>query len=101
MHGAFMPPAARAEKSVYRIMNLLENEIWEIGDEYVARTVGKDIKVRADLCVSLVIDTGLEVVSDPIPHPRHANILGWPDERDEIRQLAVELADNSSLEVRP
>ncbi len=100
-YGAFVPPRASDEVSVYRIIDLEDDEIWRLGDEKVAVHVEKDIKARADLGVHQVIDIGLEVIPETKPHPRHANIMGWPDDRDEIRQLAIELAESSSFSKRP
>ncbi len=90
-HAAFMPPADK-RLSVFRIFNLQVNEIWNIGDSL--RT--EPPLGRADLQASIVTETGLTIDPDDIP-PRHANIIGWPDESSEIKLKAVVMAEKAQL----
>jgi hypothetical protein len=104
-YGAFLPPSNLRE-SVYRTTNIANAEIWKIGEEYVAKPLsiklGKDKKIhgRADIAAVEIINRGLELSPDTTPHPLHANIVGWPEEKDEQKMLAVELANKASLHLR-
>jgi len=90
-------PNRDGETSVYRIIGLVDPEIFEIGQRYVANKRNKPLLGRADIEVSKVFDRDLSVISDPNPHPRHANIVDWPEEREKYRLLAVELAAEAEL----
>lgn len=80
------------ETSVFRISELLNTEIWDIGiKEVVKEEQGKSLIGRADVLTSIVTGNGLEVIPQE-PPPRHANIAGWPDEKSEQKQIAMELA---------
>jgi len=99
-HNAFLPPP-NLEHSVYRTSSLDDSAIWKLGRSYVAEPRGKTLKGRGDLRASVILDTGLTLNSDPAPHPLHANIIGWPTDKHEQLQLAVELAEAASLVVAP
>ena len=85
------------ELSIYRISSLTENQVWEIGKEYVESRI--KIKARADFPASIFYDNqffrekNIKVISDPSPHELHANITPIPtniEDRDEIfRELAL------------
>ena len=93
-HAAFMPPADK-RLSVFRIFNLRENEVWRLGDTLrTETTLG-----HADIKALVVTETGLTVEADDIP-PRHANIIGWPDESSEIKLKAMVLAEKASLRLK-
>lgn len=93
------------ELSVYRISSLTENQVWEIGKEYVERNIR--IKARADFSASIFyenqffLERNIKVIPDPHPHELHANITPIPtiiEDRDEIFD---ELALLCELVVRP
>lgn len=90
-HSAFMPPEDK-RLSVFRTSGLQENEIWRLGDALRA----KPPLGRADISALAINKSGLTIVPDDTP-PRHANILGWPDEASAIKLKALELADRSHL----
>ena len=83
--------------SVFCIDQLTEAVIWRIGRNYAGAARGEAARARADLQVSDVRMCQLEVVAAPTNHPRHANIVGWPDEKERVRLLAMESASRSSL----
>lgn len=87
---AFYP--TNNETSVYRIFELSDPEIWDIGTN-VGIISGRRLKGRADILTSSVLDVPLDV-NESEPPPRHANIIGWPDEADRM-QLAMELSEAS------
>ena len=93
---AFMPPPANLKTSVSRVGSLTNGEIWSIGV-----TVGGKRgppKARGDVIEQRVLQVGLDVEPAPTPdNPRHANIVGWPTEKDEQKLLALELARFASL----
>jgi hypothetical protein len=94
-HAAFMPARDMAA-SVYRIEGCSEAEISEIDKKYVSGLRGKISKGRADILVTQVRKVQLNVVSNPLPHPRHADIIGYSSEV-ENRMKAVELAQHARL----
>ena len=99
-YGALEPDARRDHKtSVYRTLDLNDQEIWHLGDERVGRPRGKDVIARAEITVEDVRSHGLLVEADDKP-PRHANIAGWPAPKDEYRTRAMELARDATLRIR-
>ena len=46
-----------------------------------------------------VRETGLTIDPDNDP-PRHANILGWPEEKSEQKLIALELSESAKLKLR-
>lgn len=95
-HNAYIPNR-NGETSIYRIDNLSDQEITEIGIKYVGEVIGKPLLGRSELLVSEVLDQSLKVISTPEPHKRHANIVDWPDDKAECKMLALELASKASL----
>lgn len=71
---AFQPARKDYKTSVFRIIDLAEEEVWRLADEHAAGDRGK-AEARAVLLVHQVTDAGLRVESDDIP-PRHAK--RWP-----------------------
>ena len=90
-YAAFMPNPKNGETSVYRISGISDREVWEIGDREVGLKRDKPILGRADICASFVITKGLNLVPSE-PPIRHANIIGWPQEKSEQKLVALELA---------
>jgi hypothetical protein len=96
---AFHPAARDHQTSVFRVQELTERQIWSLGDRYVASPSGKDLRARAELSVAQIREIGLQV--EPAePPPRHANIVGWPIEKDEWMSRAQELAAVAILRLR-
>src|SRR5213594_884773 len=97
---AFMPSPKTKDISVYRIAGCSERRIWLIGDLFVARK-RKDnrnrILARADVESGLVFQQGLKIVASLSPHPRHADVTNWPDDRAQQKDKAVTLAQGASL----
>ena len=92
-------PNREGEVSVFRVAGLNETEIWTIGGD-VARSVARNLHGRAEIEAGAVRKNDLDVVSVE-PPPRHANIVGWP-ENDKSRQkiLALELAGVATLTLK-
>jgi len=93
----FMPPPNR-RLSVFRISDLSEHKVWEIGNE-VGALRELSVLARADVTVSSVRESGLDIDADCNP-PRHANIIGWPENPSAIKLRAIELADAADLVIK-
>lgn len=67
--------------------------------EHIGRTVvGEPVKGHALVALAaIVVVRDLKVVEAPKPHPLHANIVGWTDDRGLQRLDAKALADASQL----
>jgi len=79
------------ETSVFRISDLSDKDIWDIGDNIVAVALKKPILGRGDIKAAIVIRNHLKVVPNE-PPPRHANIINWPDEKQKQKLIALDLA---------
>lgn len=89
---AFIPPENPLELSVTRHSTLIEDDIWRIGRS-VAGGMGRNLHGRADIKTDCVIEQRLSVIPHPVPdNPNHANIVGWPLEKNERKMRALELA---------
>lgn len=107
-HQVFLPHKKKTDISVFCISELLDNEVWRIGLEHV-QTDELPVLARADLFASDVYDNNLEVIPDPQPHEAHANITGFPAEREKNktedrkfrRAIARKLALVSELVMPP
>ncbi len=91
---AFMPPIDK-NLSVYRIDGLKQSEIWVIGQENVISKNGH-LYGLADIKALKVEKQKLKINPDNIP-PRHANIIGWPENPAEQMSIAYELAAEATL----
>lgn len=95
-HNAFMP-AGNGQTSVFCISNLADSEIWDMGIRHVSEVRAKPLLGRADITAKHVFSTGLQVRADPEPHPRHANIVGWPGDKSKQKLVAIKLAEEAFL----
>jgi len=105
---AFNPPRPTPEypirqTSIYRTEGLPEADIWNIGNQYVTNLHPKQLPVlaRADLRASDILNNGLQLVPHPDPHPRHADIEGWPSEDEQIEMKLAYLSSKANLIVKP
>lgn len=91
-----MPPS-NLKLSVYRSLELSEDAIWELGNRNVAIPRHKPLVGRADLLASDVTDADRELTIEPdiTPHPLHANISGWPMQKDKRKLIAIKLASKA------
>ena len=95
-HNAFIPSPS-GEVSVYRTTGINDSEIYQIGNEFFADITGKPLMGRADIVASEIAKRELRIEPDEEPHPRHANICGYPDEKSRQKLIAVELAAEAVL----
>lgn len=92
-----MTEDGQLETSVCRVSEISEQRIWSIANR--AR-YPKPSLARADLTVSAVKDTELNVIAAPeveADYPEHAVIVGWADDKDKQMLNAIRLAASSSL----
>ena len=96
---AFLPPADR-KLSVFQIKELAETEIWRIGETCISQPTGRTLHGRADISVLSVHNVDLKIDPNNKP-PRHANIIGWPEEKSKQKLFALELAAKATLKLKP
>jgi len=91
---------------VFRVSHLSDAEVWELGNDHVARLRNRTIKARADIKVQVVETVGVEkgyvrltVVPETSMHLLHANIVGWPEDESAVQMIAVALADKAEVHV--
>lgn len=102
-YAAFMPSTKTGDISVYRTNNCSEWRIWALGEYFVARLRPDNVVLlaRGDVVAQAFVRQGLSVVARPKPHPRHAVVTSWPDERAARRVKAMALAQEALLFLNP
>jgi len=85
--------------STYRTKELDEADIWYIAKKYVTDKMKfpKDVIGRADIPAFFYKNLDLQVVPEPDPHPRHADVEGWEGQRMDRLALRKELANEAVL----
>ncbi|MFQ5616880.1 MAG: hypothetical protein ACE5GO_10545 [Anaerolineales bacterium] len=68
---------------------------WELGDEFVGAVIA-----RGDLFARNYLEEDLEIEPTLEPHPLHANVNGWPEEKQKRIFIAKNLADKAVLYIR-
>lgn len=92
---AFVPPPGKGS-SVFRISELSVEDVRDIGRAVAsARQPPRTLYGHAQLPSKAVFDASLAVVAVE-PPPRHADIVGWPGEKDQQLELAQSLAESST-----
>jgi len=97
---AFEPPSD-LRLSVFRINGLDIEHVWKIGQVNVIgamsrpRTLYGIGKIKA----SAVSHVHLDIDPDNVP-PRHACLVGWPEQKSRRMSIAQELAASASLILR-
>ncbi len=94
---AFMPPPD-LKLSVFRIDELSLEQIWDTGEKEVIQEmpVTKVLYGLAKIKVLKVHEENLSVDPDNIP-ARHANIVGWPEDKGRRLSIAQGLAAEAEL----
>jgi len=95
---AFIPSSKNGETSVFCTSDIHDEKIWNIGREVSVKR-GKPVLGRADIVADVVMSQDLEINSSEPPE-RHANIIGWPDERSKQKLIALELAEEAQLHLK-
>ena len=93
-------PFKYVELSVTRHRGLNESQIWSIGD-MVAEKVGSKLHGRADRLTAVFVSQNLQVVAAPEDgNPNHANVIGWPLEKQAQKEIALEVAKGAKFTAR-
>src|SRR5882762_178867 len=97
---AFLP-GPDGTTSVFRVDGLTDADIWQLADEHVAGAPGgRHVVGTGTLLAQAVTDVGLQTEADNDP-PRHAAIVGWPDDKSDRKSRAQGLAAAALLRLRP
>lgn len=96
-HEAFMPylptGANKLELSVFRTSNLSDSAAWKIASLLDKPPCGRGILQALDYQ-----NNGLQIKPTPALHPRHADVVNWPDRKDYQKMIAMRLAEKAKLE---
>src|SRR5260370_25334655 len=96
---AFMPKPPNLKISAIWNDELVDHEIWQIGDTF-GEARSKPALARADFGVAAVLEAKLSIEPNPRPHPRHVDICGWPSAKDEQISIAMLFCNRATLRVR-
>lgn len=98
-YSAFLP--LNGETSVFRIKNLTEEEVWEIGKTEVADRRNQPLKARGDVIASSIYIEGLSLEPETSLHQLHANMINWPEVKSEQILIATKIAESAKLHINP
>ena len=98
---AFIPDPKTLRFSVYRTTGCKTKVIWRIHDTHVASVRGKSAYGRGVVFVHGVKSYGLEIDLNGVLHPRHADIVAWPDDPREQLKVAAKLSSDSEYFEKP
>jgi len=90
-------PDKQGDCSVFRIKELINENIWTLGEKFVGKLRGKPIKGRSDIKAEIIFESGLKLIPEIKTHQRHSNITGYPSNPDELLEVTTELANNAKL----
>jgi len=92
-----MLPGPDGRRSVFRIYGLSEDEIWKLALEKVVPQRPESLVGRADLLAEIVYRHQLTILPDEDLQSRHADIAGWPQDKDEKMSIAQALAEGARV----
>lgn len=94
-------PHPYSELSVTRHLDASDKEIWAVGLD-VSNSMEKQLYGRADILADKCRIDSLQVTEKPIAkNPNHADIEGWPPEKQDKKAIAIKLAASASLLIPP
>jgi hypothetical protein len=94
-------PHPRIELSLTRHLYATEAEIWEIGVD-VSKQMDRNLYGRSDIQASNCMIDSLNVVAKPLPsNSNHADIEGWPSQKQDQKAIALKLAASASKLIVP
>ncbi|MGH2637686.1 MAG: hypothetical protein ACRDF4_00095 [Rhabdochlamydiaceae bacterium] len=100
-YAAFMPSRKTMDASVYRTSQCSEARVWLLGSLFVEQgrtdNNSRSIIARGDIFCRSILGQGLKIAATSKPHPRHAVITGWPEDKAQQKIWAMALAQNASL----
>jgi hypothetical protein len=93
----FEPDYARLETSVCRTRDCPDDRQWQL-----ALLRGKPARCKADVPVAVILEQGLQCVAAPVAnYDEHAVLLGWPQEKEDQKVIAIALVKASSRVLAP
>jgi hypothetical protein len=93
-YSAFLPSGNAT--SVFMVVGLTTDQVWELARTHVAKPSNRTVHGCAYVGLEHVRRCRLEVDPDNSP-PRHANIVGWPENKAERKSRAIDLAAKATL----
>jgi hypothetical protein len=95
---AFEPLSRDLCLSIFRIDDLNIKQVLQLGQDEVINKTRQPLTLYgfADIKAKSVTDLNLSIEPDNIP-PRHACIVGWPEEKFQRKSIAQQLAASSKL----
>lgn len=89
-------PHPYQELSVTRHRDATESEIWAVGED-VAIQQGRTLYGRTDITAQNCTVDSLKVAARPFPNnPNHADIEGWPSDKQDQKAIALQLAASAT-----
>jgi hypothetical protein len=89
-------PNLKGEVSVMRHRQASEDDIWNIGDG-IASKMNRTLYGRSDVLAVKCQDLNLSVNASPTQdNPNHADIINWPDQKEDKKAIAQKLAAAAS-----
>lgn len=70
---------------------MANSEIWRFGGRWIESVREKNLEGRTDFVAMKLAPRGL-VAQAVVPPPRHADVVGWPNDKEDRRTRAKELA---------
>lgn len=94
-------PHPHQELSVTRHRDATEKELWSVGTN-VADQQQRTLYGKAVILTSDCIVASLQVVAKPLHNnPNHADIEGWPSQKEDQKLIALKLAASASKLIPP
>lgn len=90
---------ARLETSIFKIDGLNAEQIAGLG-EFVAAERKKPWFGHSELKVMVIEAEKMQVESTPEYHPLHGDIIQWPEDKAEQKEIAIRLAKAAKLHLR-
>ncbi len=89
---AFQIPKNEMELSVFRRVGLADDDVWRLARTH-AKSPGRKERIHgaAEVSMGAVLKARLHARCDE-PPPRHAVLVGWPTDKEQMLQVANELA---------
>ena len=94
-------PHPRIELSLTRHLDATEAEIWGIGVD-VSKQMDRKLYGRSDIQANKCKIDSLNVMAKPLPNnSNHADIEGWPSQKQDQKAVALKLAASASKLILP
>jgi hypothetical protein len=98
---AFLPNPEDGERSLFRVSGLGIESKAEIGQTHIGDPKGRPLRAWAELIANQIRQYPPLAVIEAEPPDRHGVIKDWPAEPQQVRALAMALADVASTQRWP